>query len=825
MRPAFSRGASAALLIAAAGLLSAATGATLAATPTPTTNPDITLTAEPLLGGAFKPGAWAAIRVTIENSGPTVDGEVRISNSTEGGSTYGVLVQLASGARQEHFLYSPAGVFGSRFDVSLIGASGVVVGSRVQLQTDNTDARRVFLVADRPEGLAGELRSAGSADVGTDDLVTSVSPEDLPSRVEAWSSIDVLVWHDVESSRLDAAQLAALETWTAIGGDLVIVAGSSGVSSFGAFPADLLPFSPAQIIDVPTADLTAMLGTLPAGATPLPAVTGTLQLGTAIWRSGEAVVVARAPVGQGSVTIIGFDPSVAWLAGSDAAQALWQRVLPSRTAVAMPLPSDDQFLAQQIANLPAVTLPRGDHLLLLIVGYILAIGPLNYVILKRRDRREWAWLTMPITIAVFAIVAFAFGVLLKGSDVIVNELAIVHGAAGADRGLAEVHVGVFSPGRGNFDIRVRPAALISGPSSQEGGPGLALDVLLGDPATVREYAVSYGAVRVFKAQVAVDTPRVDAELALVDASVHGTIVNNSSFTLKDVVIVYAGGFERLGDMAAGESRSVDVDSDQSFDQRLAWRIYPDAVSSDAADDRTRATRRAAIEYLSDTWSDRFEGPVPQELTGGVFGTGPVILAWLPEPTLDIDVGTDVERLAETLFLLPARLNVAGHVVFNGALLQPSVVDASASEAFFEGGTIFMGEGTMAIDYRPPEFEGRLAVSNLSLQLSPGGGSPRAGVNGEVLPPLPADEQPDSEAPLSSNPRPDPESAGRPRIQLFDLVSGTWTEFEPLDFAETYLITDPERYVNEAGKVSVRFVVRGLEFTEFSFDLRIEGEIE
>ena len=779
-----------------------------------------------MLGGAFKPGTWAAVRVTIENSGPTVDGELRLENSTAGGSTYGVQVQLASGARQEHFLYSPAGVFGSRFDVSLIGASGVIATSKLQLQTENTDARRVFLVADRPEALAGELRDAGSADVGTDDEVTAITPEDLPARAEAWSSIDVLVWHDVESSRLDAAQLAALGTWTAIGGDLVIVAGSSGVSSFGAFPADLLPFSPAQLIDVPTADLTAMLGPLPAGATPLPAVTGRLQLGTAIWRSGEAVVAARTPVGQGSVTIIGFDPSAAWLAGSDAAQSLWQRVLPSRAAVDVQLPSDDQFLADQIANLPSVTLPRGDHLLLLIVGYILAIGPLNYVILKRRDRREWAWLTMPVTIAVFAVAAYAFGVLLKGSNVIVNELAIVQGAAGADRGLAEVHVGVFSPGRDSFDIRVGPAALISGPSSQEGGPGLALDVLLGDPATVREYAVSYGAVRVFKAQVAVDTPRVDAELALADASVHGTIVNNSSLTLKDVVIVYAGGFERLGDLAAGESRSIDVESDQSFDQSLAWRIYPDAASSDAADGRTRATRRAAIEYLSGGWNQRFEAaPVPEELTNGVFDIGPVILAWLPEPTLDIDVGTDVERVAETLFLLPARLNVAGHVVFSGALLQPSVTDTSASEAFFEGGTIFMGEGTMAIDYRPPEFEGRLAVSTLSLQLVRGGGAPRPGADGEVLPPLPADEQPDSEAPLSSNPRPDPESADAPRIQLFDLVNGTWTEFEPLDFAATYLITDPERYVNEAGKVSVRFVVRGFEFTEFSFGLRIEGEIE
>ena len=34
--------------------------------------------------------------------------------------------------------------------------------------------------------------------------------------------------------------------------------------------------------------------------------------------------------------------------------------------------------------------------------YIALMGPLNYVILNRLNRREWAWVTIPLLIAVFS---------------------------------------------------------------------------------------------------------------------------------------------------------------------------------------------------------------------------------------------------------------------------------------------------------------------------------------------------------------------------------------------------------------------------------------
>ena len=112
------------------------------------------------------------------------------------------------------------------------------------------------------------------------------------------------------------------------------------------------------------------------------------------------------------------------------------------------------------------------------------VGPINYLVLRRLDRREWAWVTMPVLIVVFSVGAFGLGRALKGSDTIVNTIAIVRGAAGAESGLGQVYVGVFSPSRRTFDVRVGGGALLSNPISiqQQGVGGAPLDILLGDPA-------------------------------------------------------------------------------------------------------------------------------------------------------------------------------------------------------------------------------------------------------------------------------------------------------------------------------------------------------
>jgi hypothetical protein len=778
-----------------------------------------------MLGGRFKPGSWAAFRVLLENNGPTVDAELRLTNSTSGSSKFGRVLQLPSGARQEHVLYGQMGPLSGRFTISLVSADATLASVKVQVQASSSDAPEVYVVAERPQAVVGPLDTAIDA-VGVKPAILTISPEQLPPRSEPWSSADVIVWQDVESNRLDAERLDALRTWVAAGGNLVIAAGSTGATTLGAFPSDMLPYQPDGVVDVPITDLQQILGALPPTASSVAALTGTLERGKELARSGESVVAARADYGRGSVTLLGLDPSTPWIADSPAGIALWSRVLPLKLSSSENgAASGDDFIVNALNNLPAVQLPSITQLALLIAAYIFAIGPINYLILRRRDRREWAWLTMPATIVAFAIGAYAFGVQLRGPNVVVNELAIVSGAAGTDRGLAQIYVGVYSPSRSTFDVQVGGDALMSAPVTSpdfmgEGQASQPVDVLLGDTATLRGYGVGFGVLRAFRAETALTTPRVDADLRLVGNRLEGTVINSSDAALEQVSVVYGNSFQVVGDLGPGQSQVISFSTASAGS--LADRMFPSATATDADNARSLAARRAIIRHLTGGWDD-FSGRFGTVSTGNTLAGGPVILAWQPGATLDISVGTAAEHVGERLFVLHARAAVTGLVTFTGNTLQHTTLELSGPEASERGGLYALARGTITAEYRATGFDGAFHASALAIKLAAGTATP--GKTGVDLAPLPAEEQPDSDQPLAADPRPDAPGT-TPRIQLFDRLSGIWVEFEPVSTVSTYEVTGPERFVDESGTFRIRFVVRGQnDFVEFGFGARLEGTVE
>jgi hypothetical protein len=785
---------------------------------------EITMRAEPLLGGKVRRGEWAAVRVHLENDGPAVDGELRIATSEQGASTYGTVVQLATGARQDHIIYGRAGFVGPRFTVDLVSGGAAMATAKVTVQAVEPQTLGVVVVAEHPERLVGDIRGSVATRRGLAALVVAIGPEDLPPRVEAWASVDRLVWQDIAAARLTVEQLDALKTWVALGGELVILGGSTGVASIDAFPDDLLPYQPEGIVDVPVADLGDLLGVLPAGATSLPAVSGRLQHGAVLGESGGQTIAARMSYGQGSVTLMGVDPTASWLAGSAAAGALWARLVPADVpAVDDQGGQDDSELVNALGYLPSVEIPRMDHLFLLFLGYVILLGPVSYLVLRRLDRREWAWFTIPALAVAFTVAAFMLGIVLRGSSVVVNELGVVRGAAGTDRGVADVYVGIFSPSRATFDVRLPGGAFISRTiTGQQEGSELPLDVLVGDPARLRGFGVGYGTVRGFRAEAAVETPRMDADLRLAGDHLQGNVTNASGGPLERVSLVYGGGSQVLADMAPGETRSVDIDlADRSASRiPLLRRLFAGSDASDPESGRRLASRLALITHLAGgcQWC--------AEVRADDLSTdGPVILAWRSGSILDVDVGVAADQVGDTVFVLPVRVAAAGPVAFTGNTLGHSVVSIDAVDSWLEEGELGLGRGTATVAYRPAGFEGAFEVTGLALRLGQEEQMVPA-VEGDVLAPLPDQEQPDQGDPVGTGAGGAPGDDGPrlPHVQLFDRDARTWIEFGPMKSSRTYRIADPERYVDASGGLLVRFVNRIDDMSPFALGVRLEGTV-
>ena len=199
-----------------------------------------------------------------------------------------------------------------------------------------------------------------------------------------------------------------------------------------------------------------------------------------------------------------------------------------------------------------------------------------------------------------------------------------------------------------------------------------------------------------------------------------------------------------------------------------------------------------------------------------------------------------------------------------------IVETDSANAWGDRTGMYLGRGTMTLETRPQAFEGDFHASSLEIALTQGDTRQLRG-NGSLLEPLPAAEQPNQDDPLGDGgptqsldpnatpgpsaspgdgnvdppcckpivPVPPPVAPGgaeagpartMPDFQLFDRTTQQWMEFPPPDAISSYLIADPQRYVDSSGAALLRFVNRseagdfGEDQRFFQLQIRLEGTI-
>ena len=779
-----------------------------------------------LLGGHARVGAWMAIEVHLRNDGPSVTGELRLDNGSQTRTQYGTPVDLPTGSDKIYLLYAQPPGFGREVKVDLVEGDDEITSATAEYSVRDASQLVVAVVAERPQGIVAGLSLLPNQQQQA-AVTLALTPADLPSRVEAWGAIDRLVWQDIDSNLLEPDQLAALQGWLAAGGRLVIAGGTAGPATLSAFPDTILPYRPLATTDVAPQSLAGLLGELPDTAADVPALSGDLIAGRTLASAGDRVVAAERSYGSGLVTIIGFDPATPWITETPASEALWRRLLPPRSTVGTVV-TDDSQLISAVSQLPALALPPIHGLLLLLGAYILLIGPVNYIVLRRLDRREWAWVTMPLLIVVFAVGAYGFGAALRGSNVIVNEVAIVRGAPGATDGAAQVYLGVFSPSRETYQLEVPGGALLSSPISGEffGGESTAggLDILQGNPSRIRDLAVGVASLRAIRAETPATVPLVEAQLQLVDGSLRGTVRNASEEKLERPAIVIGGSVQVLKDLLPGERVDVNMRlAPAFFGQPLSDKIIGTVFFPDSS----RATENVIRQYVRKTMIDQLTYDPMFGTSNQLPSDGPVILAWGTRDVLDVAIqGQEPRRTGNVLYYLNTPLEIRGRTAFTQDLLRSSVIDSDA--AFFNKTpwSIDIGRGSATVAYRPIPFEGAFQPTDVVLSMGFGGD---VGVGGGPGPkPIePLDEIPPRCDPVLENCAGEGGNQGFdgvPEVEVFDVAASEWRRLPHLDVGQRYALASPASFVEPTtGTLLVRFV-NEMESASFNLGVELTGVV-
>jgi len=413
------------------------------------------------------------------------------------------------------------------------------------------------------EAPAGAIDVTG-ARTGAEAVQVVWRPTDLPDQAVGLAALDLIVISDADTSALTERQRSALRTWVTGGGHL-IVSGGAAWQATAAGLDDLLPLTPTRTIIAATlAPLGEWLRLPPARIEALeqPSLLAIGDLATAgrilTLDAVGTPLIARRALAAGTVDYLAFDLGAAPLHGWDGLADLITALHTARP----PVPgwargfTDWPPLQNAVEILPGFDpLPALLPLLLFLAAYLLLIGPLNYWVLERLNKREWAWVTIPLIIGGFSVGAYTFGTSIRGTDATLNQLSVIQSFPNESAARLDSAIGMLAPRRGQYTLTVAPGwALRTIPPATPVGSGLftsgaqtALTIEQAERFAAVDFAVDASFVAGFAHSGVVDAPAVRGSAAFTYAEDvpgqlvgRGSVTNDLAVPLHDPVLLARG---------------------------------------------------------------------------------------------------------------------------------------------------------------------------------------------------------------------------------------------------------------------------------------------
>ncbi|MCS6835223.1 MAG: hypothetical protein NZ750_04300 [Anaerolineae bacterium] len=536
-------------------------------------------------------GSWTPVRVRVENRGGPLDAMLVIRPQTTGrvvANATRQAVRLPASSAQDYTLWIMPRRFPPQVTVELLAEDESRLAQASASLTSVPPERPLYLVLTAADDRAPNLSQvvpSGGAERAAQAQWRAAQP---PGRADLSAFTAIIA---LEQPAADWE--APLRAYVAQGGHLIL-----------AGQALALADSPLKIDGARTLDDLRSTSQALQAFTQAEALStdGRVSIARASLAKGArallrlddgAPLIARRDLGAGTLDALAFDPrQQPWVAWNGLSRLWWTLLASAPAAPSWQVGfNDPASAAQALAVLPDLELlPPITTLAAFLGAYVLLIAPLNYLLLARLRRLEWAWLTIPLAIVGFTALAWTVGFNLRGDQTVLSRLAFIY-AWGEDGQQAQAWglAGILSPRRAVLDVSAAPqvrlssfAGLNQSAATYQSSATLWTEAQ-GD--SVRGLALDGGIFANVQQSVRLPDPRIRLELRVLPAEVNafgveqhparvqGLILNNGSLILEDGLLL-------VGQTAyALNVPLLPNDSLALLGDELAWRDPPYAWPS------------------------------------------------------------------------------------------------------------------------------------------------------------------------------------------------------------------------------------------------------
>jgi hypothetical protein len=459
----------------------------------------------------LKAGCWTPVYVRIK-AGPEgiARGVVKVETTDTDDLTNVYTTPLPTGGLQPDEIYTAIAY-------TKIGSSNGEIKVRVEADDKRAEKRETFSALDPGDGLCltvgSRLPGLRQAVTGQPDMDKQGIPNPriraayiddvgmLPTRWYGYGSVDLVILTTGKRRFVEALvaddknRKEALADWVRRGGRLVI-SGGQNLDKFRDLSQSLkipLPLKVTEPVEMPQIlGLREWLGPKVEPLTPLSfrggaAEAATIPVAKLELKPGENVekvappnvtpdsplLIARWPHGMGQVTLIAFDldqPSFTdWKGQKTFWTELFKKTGPHVSAAApanyprgrygYETSEQSSAILTSLSKFKDVSVISFGWVALLILVYIIIVGPLDYFFLKKVVKRlELTWITFPTVVVVISVGAYFAAYALKGNDLKINKIDLIDIDLPNQRAYGTTWFTVFSPRIQLYTVGVEPVA-------------------------------------------------------------------------------------------------------------------------------------------------------------------------------------------------------------------------------------------------------------------------------------------------------------------------------------------------------------------------------
>jgi hypothetical protein len=773
----------------------------------------VTMSIRPGFDGYCKPASWIPVVVAVENQGPDLEAQIEITfPAPSNPSVYAYPISLPTVSRKEVPVYIYHSGFLSSVTVRLMANGRQVATARSNISclseadalygilSDNSGALAVLSNLHPPAGRAVTAR------LGLDTL---------PDRGAVLKSLDMIVFSDIDTSRMSADQRTALENWVSGGGRLVIVGGPNWQKTAAGL-GNLLPFRASGTQTL--ADLRAVSSYLP-DADPLSGqaviTVGDLEPGAqAVISQDDVPLVVVRTLGYGQVFYLTFDPSLAPIQRWNSLEQFFSTLFASRTS----RPGwtygvrNWSYASTALSVLPEQTMPSAVLICGYLLVYVAALGPGNLLLLRVLKRRELAWVSIPVLVIACSLTAFLVGSYARGGEAVVNRLAVVQVWPDSEVARVDGLVGVFSPNRSAYDLELAAPALVhnipDAPMLARRGGWTFIQTAAGG-TRIPELRLDVSGMNAVSVETQTQAEHVDHSLVFSFSSnnrlaLEGQVTNSTDMVLQNAVLLAPGQARQLGRLEPGQTQNVRLTfatrgqashgGGQVVPQIGGQQFFPVSPETTVSDILggtgyyyTDPKLHQQSNFLNALLSSSFGAASGR-------GSGVYLAAFVDGSPIEASLPGVSPRYSDTtlyIFTLQPGIEVdPGQLTLPPPLFTWELVSTDSAGMVNSPYNSYIDRGSHTFRFTlayPLEYE---AVSGLTLHLRSYGSSGMIDLD----------------------------------VMLWDYASGQWVSFPDLSWG-SIAISEPERFVSAEGEVLLRlskgdgFVSVPLESADFTLEVQ------